>query len=147
MLPMDAVGSLAVPVQRPAPHVPSSLLQDEAKTAGFTLQHLPLFHASARCWISLSLISCFIALPPGTLAVRDDKMRGFTAKHNTGGTSDETLLGLLMVRKNSRMEVRPRRHMYTTELMESKKQASRGLLFSKETTYRQAWLPQRWKLG
>lgn len=130
MLPMDAVGSPAVPVQRPGLHVPSSLLQDETKTAGFVLQHLPLFHASAQCWISLSLISCFIALPPWTLSVRDVKMRGFIAECNPGGTSDETLLGLLVVRKNSRMEVRPRRHMYTTEFMESMKQTSRGLLYN-----------------
>lgn len=55
----------AVPVQHPALHVPSSLLLDETETAGFPLQHLLLFHGSASCWISLSLISCCIALPQG----------------------------------------------------------------------------------
>lgn len=130
---MDAVGSLAVLVRCPVPHVPGSLQQDETKTAGFTLQHLPLFHASSQCWISLSLISCFIALSSGILAALDDKMRGFTLEHNTEGTSEKTLLGLLMVRKNSRMEVRPRQQMY---IMESKKQTSRGLLFSKVHTGR-----------
>lgn len=84
------------------------------------------------------IISCFIALAPRTLAVCHDKMRGFTAECNAGGTSHETLLGLSMVRKNSRTEVRPRQQTYTTELMESKKQISRGLLFSKETAYWQA---------
>lgn len=69
-LPVGAVG-LPCPLLR----VPSSVLQDGTKTAGFALQHLPLFHAAAPCWISPLGISCFIAFPPGTLAVRDDKVR------------------------------------------------------------------------
>lgn len=113
----------------------------------FTLQHLLLFHGPAPCWISHLLISCFMALSPGTLTVCDDKMRGFTAEHNTGGTSDETLLGLLTVRKNSRTEVTPRQETDNTELMESKKQTSRGLFFSKETTYQQAQYASSGNLG
>lgn len=74
-------------------------------------------------------------------------MRGFTAEHNTGGTSDETLLGLLTVRKNSRTEVTPRQETDKTELMESKKQTSRGLFFSKETTYQQAQYASSGNLG
>lgn len=81
-----------------ASHVPSSLLQDETKTARFALQHLLLLHSSAQ--ISLSLISCFIVLPTGTLAVLDGKMRGLTAERNAGGISDETLQGLQKEHQN-----------------------------------------------
>ena len=56
------------------------------------------------------------------------------------------LLELLMVRKNSRMEVRPRQQMYTGELMESEKQTSRGLLFcilaGTATPAVEAWVEQ-----
>jgi len=54
MLLTDAVGSLAVPVQHPTPHVSSSLLQDERETAVFALRHL---HSSTLL-LSAGLASC-----------------------------------------------------------------------------------------